>query len=111
MQGVGYNNVPNLILNTDAVRSWIGLEGLSDVIDNKTAFLTRVLNSVALKTNSGTSNGGFVIGETFKVSETGDILGVYAIDYFAQDYTITGIDNNALVRIKTLDTNNYPSVL
>ena len=111
VQGVGYNNVPNLILNTDAVRSWIGLEGLSDVIGNKTAFLTRVLNSVALKTNSGTSDGGFVIGETFKVSETGDILGVYAIDYFAQDYTITGIDNNALVRIKTLDANKYPSVL
>ena len=111
VQGVGYNHVPNLILNTDAVRSWIGLEGLSDVIGNKTAFLTRVLNSVTLKTNSGTSNGGFVIGETFKVSETGDILGVYALDYFAQDYTITGIDNNALVRIKTLDTNNYPSVL
>jgi len=111
VQGVGYNHVPTLILNTDAVRSWIGLEGLGDVIDNKTAFLTRVLNSVALKTNSGTTNGGFVIGETFKVSETGDILGVYAIDYFAQDYTITGIDNNALVRIKTLDANKYPSVL
>tara|TARA_B100000085_G_scaffold179545_1_gene163763 strand:+ start:573 stop:3626 length:3054 start_codon:yes stop_codon:yes gene_type:complete len=111
VQGVGYNHVPTLILNTDAVRSWIGLEGLGDVIENKTAFLTRVLNSVTLKTNSGTTNGGFVIGETFKVSETGDILGVYAIDYFAEDYTITGIDNNALVRIKTLDANKYPSVL
>ena len=111
VQGVGYNNVPTLILNTDLVRSWIGLEGVTDVIDNKTAFLTRVLNSVALKTNSAAANGGFVVGETFKVSETGDILGVYAIDYFAGDYTITGIDNNALVRIKTLDTSNYPTVV
>ena len=111
VKGVGYNNVPNLILNTDLVRSWIGLEGVQDTIDNKTAFLTRVLNSVTLKTNSGASSGGFVVGETFKVSETGDILGVYAIDYFGEDYTITGIDNNALVRIKTLDSSNYPSVV
>lgn len=111
VKGLGYNNVPNLILNTDLVRSWIGLEGVQDTIDNKTAFLTRVLNDVSLKTNSGTSNGGFVVGETFKVSETGDILGVYAIDYFGEDYTITGIENNALVRIKTLDTNKYPSVV
>lgn len=111
VKGLGYNNVPNLILNTDLVRSWIGLEGVQDTIDNKTAFLTRVLNSTSLKTNSGTSNGGFIVGETFKVSETGDILGVYAIDYFAQDYTITGIDNNALVRVKTLDLNNYPAIL
>jgi hypothetical protein len=111
VKGLGYNNVPNLILNTDLVRSWIGLEGLSDTIDNKTAFLTRVLNSVSLKTNSGTSNGAFVVGETFKVSETGDILGVYAIDYFGEDYTLTGIENNALVRVKTLDENNYPSLV
>jgi hypothetical protein len=111
VQGVGYNNVPNLILNTDLVRSWVGLEGLPDTIDNKTAFLTRVLNNVSLKTNSGASSGGFVVGETFKVSETGDILGVYAIDYFGENYTITGIDNNALVRIKTLDSSNYPSVV
>jgi hypothetical protein len=107
--GVGYNNVPTIVLNTDAVRSWIGVEGSLDTITDKTAFLTRVLNKVSLKTNSGTSNGGFVIGETFKVSETGDILGVYAIDYFGEDYTITGIDNNAVVRIKTLDSNNYPA--
>ena len=111
VKGLGYNNVPNLILNTDLVRSWIGLEGVTDTIDNKTAFLTRVLNSISLKTNSGASNGGFVVGETFKVSETGDILGVYAIDYFGEDYTLTGIENNALVRVKTLDENKYPSLV
>ena len=110
-KGDGYNNVPTLILNTDSVRSWVGIEGLPDNIANKTAFLTRVLNSVSLKTNSGASDGGFLVGETFKVSESGDILGVYAIDYFAEDYTLTGIDNNAIVRIKSLDDNNYPSVV
>lgn len=111
VKGVGYNNVPTLTVNTDDVRSYVALEGLSDVLTNKNAFLTRVLNSVALKTNTGTSDGGFTVGDTFKVSETGDILGVYAIDYFAEDYTLTGIDNDALVRVKTVDDDNYPSAL
>lgn len=111
VKGVGYNNVPDLFLNTDNVRSWIGIENQVDLITNKTAFLTRVLNSVTLKTNSGASDGGFTVGQTFPVQETGDILGVYAIDYFSEDYTITGIENNALVRIKTLDENNYPAII
>jgi len=111
VQGVGYNNVPDLVLNTDSVRSWIGLEGVSDIISNKTAFLTRVLNSATLKTNTGTSDGGFSVGNTFSVQETGDILGVYAIDYFAEDYTLTGIENNALVRVKAIDEDNYPTIV
>ena len=111
VKGSGYNNVPDLVLNTDNVRSWVGIEGSIDLITNKIAFLTRVLNSVTLKTNSGASDGGFTVGQTFPVQETGDILGVYAIDYFSEDYTITGIENNALVRIKTLDENNYPAII
>lgn len=109
VKGLGYNNVPNLVLNTDAVRTWIGFEGVSDVISNKVGFLTRVLNGVTIKTNSGAADGGFDVGDTFIVSETGDILGVYALDYFAEDYTITGISNNALVRVSSIDEDNYPS--
>lgn len=112
VQGSGYNNVPTLVLNTDPYRSYIALESDTlDVIGNKIAFLTRVLNTVELKTNTGQPDGGFNVGDTFIVSETGDILGVYAIDYFDEDYTLTGIDNNAYVRIKTLDSSNYPSVV
>ena len=111
VKGSGYNNVPNLVLNTDAVRTWIGLEGVGDIITNKTAFLTRVLNSATIKTDSATSDGGFAVGNTFVISETGDILGVYAIDYFSEDYTITGITNNALVRVKTIDEDNYPTAV
>lgn len=111
VKGVGYNNVPILTVNTDDVRSYVSLENDSDILSNKVGFLVRVLNKVVLKTNTGTSDGGFSVGDTFKVSETGDILGVYALDYFAEDYTLTGIDNNALVRIKTLDTDNYPSAI
>ena len=109
VQGLGYNKVPTVFLDTDSVRTWIGFENATDVSSNKIAFLTRVLNDAVLKTNSGAANGGFSVGDTFLISETGDILGVYAIDYFAEDYTITGISNNALVRVKSVDSSNYPA--
>ena len=111
VKGLGYNNVPDLVLNTTAVRTWIGLEGVDDIITNKTAFLTRVLNNATIKTDSGAADGGFAVGNTFVVSETGDILGVYALDYFAEDYTITGISNNALVRVRSVDDDNYPTAV
>lgn len=111
VKGLGYNNVPTLSLNTDAFRTWIGFEGVEDVLSNKNSFLTRVLNTATIVTNSGASDGGFTAGNTFVVSETGDILGVYALDYFGQDYTITGISNNALVRVKNVGADNYPTVV
>ena len=111
-QGSGYNNVPLLNLNTDLYRSYIALEdNTTDIITNKEAFLTRVLNDATVISNSGASAGGFVVGDTFNVQETGDILGVYAIDYFSEDYTITGISNNAYVRVKTIDSSGYPTLV
>jgi len=111
-QGEGYNNVPLLALNTDLYRTYISLEtDTLDVIANKKGFLTRVLTQAVFKSNSGQPDGGFAIGDTFSVQETGDVLGVYAIDYFSQDYTITGISNNAFIRVSSIDDNNYPLTL
>ena len=110
-KGVGYNNVPILTVDTDPVRTWIGFEGATDLITAKTAFLTRVLNNITLKTNTGTADGGFKVGQAYPVQETGDILGVYAIDYFSEDYTLTGIENDAFVIIRTVDSNNYPTAI
>lgn len=107
--GAGYTVAPTLALVTDDVRTWIGLEDATDVNENRKAFLTRVLNNVVNKTNTGTSDGGFKVGDTFQIQETGDILGVYALDYFSEDYTLTGISNNAYIRITQIDSNNYPS--
>lgn len=107
--GVGYNNVPTLALNILPVRTYIGFENTLDEIENKKAFLTRVLNNVTITSDSGAADGGFKVGDTFKVNETGDILGIYAIDYFDEDYTITGISNNAFVRVNTVDADNYPT--
>lgn len=107
--GSGYNLPPTLSLNTDPLRSYIALPDTSDVISNKKAFLTRVLNTVTKKTNGVDVDGGFKIGDTFQISESGDILGIYALDYFLEQYTLTGIENKAYIRIKTLDANNYPT--
>lgn len=107
--GDGYNNQPALFLDTSDYRTYIADENTIDNINNKKAFLTRVLNGVTVVSNSGAERGGFAVGDTFKVAETGDILGVYAIDYFAEDYTLTGIDNNAYVRITTIDASGYPT--
>jgi len=107
--GEGYNNQPALQLSTSAYRTYVANENTIDNINNKLAFLTRVLNSVSVVSDSGAANGGFKVGNTFKVSESGDILGVYAIDYFAEDYTLTGIDNNAYVRVTAISSSGYPT--
>tara|TARA_R110000787_G_scaffold179702_2_gene291654 strand:- start:40263 stop:43352 length:3090 start_codon:yes stop_codon:yes gene_type:complete len=109
--GLGYNLQPILLLDTLPLRSYIALPNTSDVIENKKAFLTRVLNTVMLKTNTASADGGFTVGDTFQISETGDILGVYALDYFAEAYTVTGIENKAYIRVKSIDTANYPATL
>ena len=107
--GLGYNTAPTLVLDTTPYRSYISFENETlDQIENKRAFLVRVLNATALKSNTGAADGGFKIGQVFKVAEAGNVLGEYAIDYFSEDYTLTGVDNNAYIRISTLDTSNYP---
>lgn len=107
--GLGYNTVPTLVLNTTPYRTYIAFENESiDLIDNKRAFLARVLNSTVRKSTSAGADGGFKVGQVFKVAEAGNVLGEYAIDYFSEDYTLTGIDNNAYIRVKTVDSSNYP---
>ena len=58
---------------------------------------------------ASTTSGGFRVGDVFKVSETGDILGAYAIDYFAEDYALDGIDNNGYIRISRVGSDGYPT--
>jgi len=110
-QGRGYNNRPDLAINVASILTYITLEGESGFF-NIRAYPSRVLNSASFNSiaeGSSTTNGGFKVGQTFKISETGDILGVYAIDYFAEDYTLTGIDNKGYIKISKVDSNGYPS--
>jgi hypothetical protein len=107
--GLGYNTAPTLVLDTTPYRTYISfVNDTLDQIENKRAFLVRVLNATVRKSTSAGANGGFKVGQVFKVAEAGNVLGEYAIDYFSEDYTLTGIDNNAYIRIKTIDASNYP---
>ena len=107
-RGIGYNNPPALKINVSNIFTFLTLEGESVA----KAFPVRVLNGATFKTissSSSTTDGGFNIGDTFKVSETGSTLGQYAIDYFLEDYAITGVTNNGYVKVTALSDNGYPS--
>ncbi len=111
-QGVGYNNAPSLTINVAGVLTYITAKGTTPSVLNAQMFPVRILKSAVfsnVKAGSSATAGGFTVGQTFKVNETGDILGVYALDYFAEDYTLTGVDNGAYIKIKSLDSNGYPS--
>ena len=107
-RGIGYNNPPSLKVNVSNVLTSVNLEGDSLV----KAYPVRVLNGATFKTisqSSSTTKGGFNIGDTFKVSETGSILGQYAIDYFLEDYAITGVTNNGFIKVVSISDNGYPN--
>lgn len=110
-QGLGYNNRPDLKINVSSVLTYITLEG-QDGFFNVQAYPTRVLKSAKFNSifeNSSITDGGFRKNDVFKISESGDILGVYALDYFAEDYTLTGIANNGYIKITKVGDDGYPT--
>ena len=118
-QGAGYNNLPELRISTGLTLSFVSLAGevfpdtsSGDVFSSIKGIVTRVLKTAtfnSIKTGSSATSGGFKIGDSYVINETGSVLGVYATDFFAEDYTITGVSNNAYVRVTALDSNGYPS--
>ena len=118
-QGAGYNNLPDLRISTGLTLTFVSLAGevfpdisSGDVYSAMKGIVTRVLNTAkfnSIKDGSSTTAGGFKIGDSYVVNETGGVLGVYALDYFAEDYTLTGVSNNAYVRITSLDAVGYPA--
>ena len=111
-RGVGYNKPPSLVVDVASVLTYITTEGGTANIINSVAIPTRGLTSAAftsIKTGSSTTDGGFKVGDTFKVAESGDVLGVYAIDYFSEDYTLTGISNNGFIKVAAVGTDGYPT--
>lgn len=109
-RGIGYNNPPELRVNVGSILTFLTLEDESGYFNIK-AYPVRVLNGATFNTispTSSTTDGGFNIGDTFKVSETGSTLGQYAIDYFLEDYAVTGVTNNGYVKITALSDNGYP---
>ena len=117
--GDGYNNLPDLRISTGLTLTFVSLAGevfpdttSGDVYSAMKGMVTRVLNSVkfnSIKDGSSTTAGGFKIGDSYVINETGGVLGVYATDYFLEDYTLTGVSNNAYVRVTSLDAVGYPA--
>ena len=111
VQGLGYNNPPIIRTPIYPTATYLSLASEDGSLpQHNKALVQRILSSAVYKSNSGAANGGFRVGETFSVNE-GSLLAAYATDYFADDYTLLSLANNAFVRISKLDSAGYPSTL
>ena len=109
--GLGYNNLPVITESTYFISTFISLaDDTGTENGDKKVIPSRILSTVVPKSNSGAAQGGFAVGQTFKIDETATLT-EYAIDYFAEDYTLIGIANNAFVKISSIDSSGYPTKL
>ena len=107
--GLGYNKVPTVTTNNFPIFSFISLrdEDTTQLASRKATIL-RVLTGASVKSNSHATDGGFKAGQVYQIDEAAAAFAGYAIDYFAEDYTLTGISNKGFLRIKTIDANKNP---
>lgn len=111
VNGVGYNHVPQLreALYFQAAYISLTTDDRTDV-NSKRAIPNRILHKVSVKSTTGEANGGFAVGQSYMVDENAS-LSPYAIDYFSEDYTLTGIANRAFVKVAQIGTDNFPTAL
>jgi hypothetical protein len=109
--GVGYNHIPQLRESLYFQAAYISLptDDRTDA-NSKRAIPNRILHKVAVKSTTGEANGGFAVGQSFQVDENAT-LSPYALDYFGEDYTLTGIANRAFVKVAQVGTDNFPTAL
>jgi hypothetical protein len=109
--GVGYNHIPQLRESLYFQAAYISLltDDRTDV-NSKRAVPNRILHKVAVKSTTGEANGGFAVGQSYKIDENAT-LSPYALDYFSEDYTLTGIANRAFVKVAQVGTDNFPTAL
>ena len=78
------------------------------LLASRKATILRVLTGASVKANSHATDGGFKTGQVYQIDEAAAAFAGYAIDYFAEDYTLTGISNKGFLRIKAVDANKNP---
>tara|TARA_R110002074_G_scaffold123683_1_gene259444 strand:- start:60568 stop:64092 length:3525 start_codon:yes stop_codon:yes gene_type:complete len=111
VQGVGYNHVPTLRESNYFQQSYISLSTDDRTLNvNKKAIPGRILSGAVVKSTSGEAIGGFAVGQSYKIDENAS-LSPYAIDYFAGDYTLTGIANNSFVKVSQISSTGFPTAL
>lgn len=82
--------------------------------DNPTkiyADVLRIISSVSIGTGELAENEtdyGFKVNQIFQIDEA-ETVGLYATNYFGQDYVYGGIDNKAAIKIINVDDNGFPS--
>jgi len=108
--GSGYTD-PEVILNTDPIRTFITLSVDDPHEDGvRCAYVGRVLSNISNITYAGSaSEVGFEVGQLYVVNEAGaDNLG-YALDYFGEDYVFIGGVNEAVVKVSAVDSMGVPT--
>ena len=107
--GLGYNKVPTVTSNNFPIFSFVSLRDEDpDELASRKATILRVLTGASVKANSHATDGGFRAGQVYQIDEAAAAFAGYAIDYFAEDYTLTGISNKGFLRIKAIDANKNP---
>ena len=107
--GSGYLTEPVIVFDNTNIRTRIQL-----ATDNTTiyGYIIRVLNLVSIgegALESGETNYGFRANQIYQIDEAGSV-GPYAVSgYFAGDYVASGLDNNASIKIETIDEDGFPT--
>ena len=102
---------PTVVFDNTNIRTRIEL-----ATDNTTiyGYIIRVLNSVSIGTGtleSGETDYGFQPNQIYQIDEAGAV-GPYAVSsYFAGDYVASGLDNNASIKIDTIDEDGLPTAI
>ncbi len=107
--GLGYNKVPSVTGNNFPIMSFVSLRDEdSTQLASRKATILRVLTGASVKANSHATDGGFAKGQVYQIDEAAPAFAGYAVNYFAEDYTLTGISNKGFLRIKAIDANKNP---
>jgi len=105
--GSGYTS-PYIEIVEDNFRTFVTLRDRTNESSNIEAYLIRTLRSVTSGSAASTP-AGFRVGDVFVINETGDDGRGYALDYFSEDYTFIGGNNNAFIKVETIDSNGIPT--
>ena len=100
---------PTIVFDNTNIRTRIELATDTTTIYG---YIIRVLNSVSIGTGtleSGETDYGFQPNQIYQIDEAGAV-GPYAVSgYFAGDYVASGLDNNASIKIDTIDEDGLPT--
>lgn len=113
--GSGYTTAPAVEFDTNPIRTHIHLP---NNLVTKYGYLIRILSTIEIGAGllaDGETNYGFAVNDIYQIDESGSV-GEYTVTptiptdrYFATDYVKVGVDNNAAIKIDTVNANGLPT--